>query len=446
MAFFYPGRILLYVIFVSLFAFLLWDSLDRSSSWVYVFLSIFLVLGFPVKLGYHLLAGEPFNEPVGAFSYTGDGYDSVILVVVTGVVGVLLGNFFYRTLSSKPYKQFNNFIYRPFAAEGPLHYSPRFVIIFTLGLVIINYYWGFFHVGMVPVTVLPYHLTSLVFWAFNFGVIFLLAHGLNSGINSIGAVDRNVMLILFVCFLVSCSIYSRSPLVFLGGSLLTVTVYKGFRLLSFRRIGLYLGAWVLCIGISFVCVSSLRAFNYFHVETPHVETPHVETYINQIGHLFIDRWIGFEGVASVSSYSPKGWPLFRKMVNESSSMQTSGLYAKISKSPFLELNGAMEKTMLVGSTPGLFAVLWASGNLWIVFIGAFFIIFTVLMLEWFFNMLVGFNTYLMVVISCMVARTVVSFSYVDTFWKFLVELMLTVVFYHAAVRTFFTLNKRLNVA
>ncbi len=418
---FYHGNVFLYVTFVVIFAFLLWDSLDRNCGWFYTFLSIFLVFGFPVKLGYHLFTGDIFNEPVGSFSYTGDGYDSVILAVTTGVAGVLLGKFLFGVLSGKFYKQFNNSrIQVPITVD----YLPWFVVILTLGLVIVNYEWGFFHLGMVPATVLPYHLTSLVFWAFNFGVLFFLAYSLNASPNGTGATDRKVALILVVFFLVGCSIYSRAPLLLLAGPLLAVTVYKGFRFLSLRRIGFYFTAWVLCIGISFVCVSYLRAYNFFHVETPHVET-----YIGQFGHLFIDRWVGFEGVASVSSYPPKGWPLFRRMLDESSSTQGDGLYAKISKSPFLGLDDMMKKTMLVGGIPGLFAVLLTSGDSWVVFFGSFLMIFTILMLERFFYVLVGFNTYLIVVVGCMVARTVVSFSYVDTFWRFMLELMLTVGLY-----------------
>lgn len=70
---------------------LLLDNILCSASVGYVFLIVFLTLGFWVKLMLHLWLDYPYLEPTGLFDGAPHAWDEVMWVNYMGLLGVWLG-------------------------------------------------------------------------------------------------------------------------------------------------------------------------------------------------------------------------------------------------------------------------------------------------------------------------------------------------------------------
>jgi hypothetical protein len=91
----------------------------------------------------------------------------------------------------------------------------------------------------------------------------------------------------------------------------------------------------------------------------------------QLSRLFVDRWIGIEGVLAVSSYPRIGFPLFIEALREDPKGGT--LYQTIAKS-----GATISKRFTFGTLPGIAGVLFYSGSFAVVLCGTMLI--TILML------------------------------------------------------------------
>jgi hypothetical protein len=140
--------------------------------------------------------------------------------------------------------------------------------------------------------------------------------------------------------------------------------------------------WVLCFVISLILVSWLRINIYSLAYEPAlVPIPSQNTGIakpvvgasasnqiipmlRQVTRLFVDRWIGLEGVLAVSSYRALGYDLLAQAVRENQRTGNDSLYQAISNSPY---KASQRFTFL--TLPGLVGVLFYSGSLAAVFTG-----------------------------------------------------------------------------
>lgn len=127
--------------------------------------------------------------------------------------------------------------------------------------------------------------------------------------------------------------------------------------------------------------------------------------VREVGGLFIDRWIGLEGLMSTVAYEGKGMPLFMLALAERPSVGNDGIYEHISASSYRKVPG---RTFL--TIPGCAAVLHYSGSTLIVFFGIVTLCFGAVLLERF-ALMATQSPFAMAVIALAAANSVAQLNH-----------------------------------
>lgn len=101
-------------------------------------------------------------------------------------------------------------------------------------------------------------------------------------------------------------------------------------------------------------------------------------FLERISALAVDRWIGMEGAMATSSYPFKGSALILDVLTESSKDNQISRYQTVSQSIYQ--SSATDKYRFA-SLPGAAAFLYFSGSLWVVFMGMFALVMSLLAVE-----------------------------------------------------------------
>lgn len=190
----YPGSKLMYLLFSTVFLLLLLSAFYRQSSYAYLFLGVFLWLGFWFKLTIHLVLDRPFVEGVGRFY--GDNlawfetnvigpvsysygvelrWDEVLFVSTVAVLGIMFGRFLL-----------SNFIHSESVVKTNYHVAPKWypsvrkwlwlASLLTIFLIAwLNTYWGILLIGLAPKTIFPWPINTLISWLVATGSVMLVA-------------------------------------------------------------------------------------------------------------------------------------------------------------------------------------------------------------------------------------------------------------------------------
>lgn len=368
----YQGSALLFCAFSLAFYVLVIDILRHpaniSSSISYCFLVAFLTLGFWVKLILHLVVVYHYREPIGYFDGTPKAWDQVLLVTVTGVAGVLAAKYFMLA----GFRLFS----QPASPPAPM-VAPAWwpcarkwtwfaTTIAVVSLAALNWHLGIAQVGLVSRLNLPWPLNGLTAWLFGFGLIAwiltLLAWDQASGRGFFGGVT----MVLAEGFLSTISILSRAGYLFHTAPTLLLLFFG--RHATKRQNGLIGLLWIALLAASLITVNYLR---YGEQPVTHAEetvAPNINA-LERIAGLFIDRWIGLEGVMAVVSYPEKSMDLLEAGLTERRFRSNLDLYtADIARvdSNLLDVN-----VVQYASLPGAIAFFYYSGLLPYVFIGVF---------------------------------------------------------------------------
>jgi hypothetical protein len=398
----FTGSRLVYTLFsVTSFAMLL-SGVYRQISYGYLFLVIFLWLGFWFKLtaNFLLFGYFPFGESVGSFNSSAHAWNQVLWIAMAGNVGVMLGRFLYALFRPKPFVEAAQ-------AKAPSWYPSirmwLWVAIFVaaLGLVIFNIFYGIHQIGIAPRTILPWPLNALIAWMLNIGLALAIAVLIWWDT----AAKKNVMLPLYAmlgeAFLSTVSVISRSVFLFHTIPFILVVVGRKetFQWCSRKHVLMLFATFAALFLASIAAVSFLRDYQYAASKAIPTPAPisaitSIATTIEPIStevlvppdkavssfrlilihQLLVNRWIGLEGVMAVSSYAEKSGDLLWGMLTEMREAGKVTAYQKISNSGY---QTADEKYQFA-SMPGISGFLYYSGSLWLVFGGlAAFAVFTI---------------------------------------------------------------------
>lgn len=386
----FAGSRLLYTLFSIVFLAMLLSGIYRQVSYGYLFLVVFLWLGFWFKLTANLLlfGHFPFGEPVGSFNSSVDAWNQVLWIAIAGSMGAMLGRFLYALFCPNPSADTAR-------AKAPSWYpSIRMwlwaaILLATAGLAFSNIVYGIHQIGIAPRTILPWPLNALVAWMLNIGSALAIAVLIWWDT----AAKKNVMLPLYAmlgeAFLSTVSVISRSvfpfhaipPILALIGRKETSQRY------SRKQVLLLLATFAALFLASIAAVSFLRDYQYatskatptptpISVITPiaaSIEPIPVETSASPakaissfrlilIHQLLVNRWIGLEGVMAVSSYAEKSSTLWWEMLTEIREAGKVTAYQKISNSGYQTADGKYQ----FASMPGISGFLYYSGSLWLV--------------------------------------------------------------------------------
>jgi hypothetical protein len=379
----YPGNPGPFLLFILSFPAMLALGLLRPRSFVYLFFSLFLFLGFWLKFVAHIFFGLELLEPVGIFNGSPQAWDRGLMTASAVALGVMVGRGVHiawlRERSTVKREQ-----------RVPVCYESMRVPLWagTLSLLLLLNLWNvwaaFYQIGVNPRLVLPAHLNVVVAWFINLGFALWLAALVNWELCRVNSCPLPV-LSLPVMEGVVASVSTLSRLVFLLHTLpyLVVVWQRRSREPTLEGKGKLFFAAVLALGfvVSVSLVQVGRSVIYFSpsaetmlrgaaVTTKEVQRVtnttafYIPQMMQQLPWLIVGRWVGLEGVLAVSSYPATGTQLLMQGVTEKPQLGNTSLYQNIAHASYRESQHFSFLTL-----PGIAGVLLYSGSALLVGVG-----------------------------------------------------------------------------
>lgn len=393
--FLYAGSKLVFVLFSFVFLIMLLSGANKHKGYGYLFLVIFLWLGFWFKLAASLLLSAwfplVFEEPVGNFNFSADAWDRVLWIAIWAGIGVMLGRFLYGLIRLKTSGD-------SVEAKAPLWYPAiriwlwTAVLLVTVGVVIFNIFYGIHQIGMVPRTVLHWPLNAFIGWMLNLGSALAIAVLVWWDTAEKKNITLPFFAILGEAFLSAVSIISRSAFLFHSiPQILSLSARKEiYQRYSSRQILLFISTFAILFLMSITAVSFMRDYQYAGSKSTPLSVSNSVTdssvgtlkpipdqvlpqpakeissfRLTLIRQLLVNRWIGIEGVMAVSSYSEKSGDLFWEMLAEKREEGKVGAYQRVSNSGYQSTDARYQ----FASLPGATAFLYFSGSMPVVMLG-----------------------------------------------------------------------------
>ena len=411
----FSGSKPIYVLFSIVFLIMLVSGFYRRVSYSYLFLVIFLWLGFWLKLTVHTILGYHYIEPIGSFNGTAAAWNEVLWVAIVASIGVIVGRILYEFVRGR-----STIVMRKDIFKAPVWYLAIrkwlwiIIMVVTGGVVIFNAVYSIHQIGLVPRTILMWPLNSVIAWVLNIGLATGIATLLWWDISLKKNISLPIYAILIEGFLTSVSVLSRGAYIYHAIPQLFALYKNKKTLIGISLIkGIFIA--VIFIGLFIVSQSAVYTLRTYLYQNDHDFSAKMllDEFVYQmrgsvfgrISQLAVDRWIGLEGVMAVQSYSKKGNVFFLDGIKEKREIEKVALYEEVSKSNYREDSS----TFQFGSLPGAAAFLYYSGSLWVVMLGMGVFSLLILLIEWVVNILTA-NPLLCSLIGFGVAGNVAQFG------------------------------------
>jgi len=411
----YKGESYIYVIFTIASNALLYFGFRKNAIFFDSFIGIFFWLGFWLKLTIRVayMDGQ-FHEPVGSFDGSALAFDRTLLVASCAFLGLLLASiirenflFVYPSKINEVSQQGLFTFYKKYRKTILL----GFVVVF-LAVSLTNVYLGIYQRGTIPKTILPYGLNGIYKWLLLFGLTSISAVLLKFEYTMAKKTTYLVAVIgLMESFVSNVSLLSRGMI--LNTSALVYGVFRGLKPYhiksNIRFLVISFAIFIVLFGSSVVVVNYLRA-NSFYTENTQNTQQLLDSTANQTSVLFLDRWVGIEGLMAVSSYPNQGWDLWKTAWQETYSENETTFYdINIIDSPYK--NTDKEKHHFV-SLPGIVAFCFYPGSYLFLFFCMFVIGMFASTLELITFKMGGKNIILCALLAQVIAFRFASFGYV----------------------------------
>jgi hypothetical protein len=165
----YPGSSAIFILYSAIAIALAWVTLRNPISFFALFFVGFLTLGCWAKLVFHFILSNHFVEPIGRFEDSPQAWDQALMVLIAAFSPMLLAGVVTQ------------FISRPDVRPAtPPKYSPLLSIalscsvIWTIGLLIFNYYFSIIKIGTEPTLTLNSYVYVVIAFMVAWGNIILL--------------------------------------------------------------------------------------------------------------------------------------------------------------------------------------------------------------------------------------------------------------------------------
>ena len=411
----YPGKWIVYLLFTVLANALLFFGFRKGAIFFDTFIGGFLWLGFWMKLSVRVaFFGGGFHEAVGSFGGKGADFDHGLLVASCGFLGLLVASW-VREKWLFSYRRGN----RVRVHTGVLEFYRRYrallltlFVLFSLGIAISNLVLGVYQRGSIPQTVLPFGLSGVYTWLILFGLSSVSAILLHCEYSLKKRVPVGVVGIsLLDCFFTNIALLSRGMV--LSGSALLCGLFCTTKGIERRK---NLGSWIgICALFGFLFITSVFAVNYLRSAKWSVALGserggafNLSAASASTAVLFLDRWVGIEGVLAVSSSPERGWDLFSGALAEDYSKNLSFYDTHLITSPYVNTN--LTKVRHI-SLPGGIAFFYYPGSLPFLFFSLFVLGLIGGGLEWLVFKFGGGNLILCALLSQVVAYRLSHFGY-----------------------------------
>ncbi len=369
----YPGKVLVFAGFSLLANALLLNGLRSGALFFDTFIGIFFWLGFYLKLSIRIaFFNGHFVEPIGVFDGSDAAYDKALTVVSIAFLAVLSASFLRGRVFRYPKSAAavsSSALYRFY-----LDYRTALLAGFV-GLIVLvaasNAWLGIYQRGMTTRTVLPLGLNGIYKWLLQFGFATISAIVIRFEIERAKGKLTPVAIGLPILESLLCnlSLLSRGMILNLGG--LAAGVWRLLASLRWRPRILHLA--IVCSAFVVLFAVSVFAVNYPRAAAREAAIGDLGMPVLQVAKsmampLFIDRWVGMEGVLAVTSAPDLGWDLWRAAWREKYDESVLSLYdTHFIESQYKDF--AHKPNVHYVSLPGMVAFLFYSGSLPFVFFG-----------------------------------------------------------------------------
>lgn len=419
----YKGHLYIYLLFSVVSNALLYSGFRKNAIFFDTFIGVFLWLGFWLKLTLRVSFTDGlFHEAVGNFDGSGAAFDQSLLVTSCGLLGLLTASFirefFFFNYSKRSGEVTQKGLFS-FYQDHRKALLSGFVALFVT-VAVTNVYFGIYQRGAITQTILPFGLNGVYKWLLLFGLASFSALILKFEFE----INKRpsylvVVLSLIESFVSNVSLLSRGMILNAGALLYGVFINLKLNAikLNIRFFATIILTFTILFGSSVFLVNTMRtdAFQEW-VAAMHgkntLETLDLSEANSMAAPLFVDRWVGMEGVMAVSSYPNLGWNLWSDGWKEVYSENATSFYdMNLIQSPYVNTDKTKHHYI---SLPGIIAFCFYPGSFLFLF-GCMFILGAIAALIEFsiFN-LGGKNLILCSLLAQVIAFRFASFGYVPT--------------------------------
>nr|WP_314566410.1 hypothetical protein [uncultured Pseudomonas sp.] len=413
----YQGSGWIYFLFTALSTAVLYFGFGRGAIFFDAFIGVLLWLGFWLKFSVQTaFFNGRFNISVGAFDGSPEAFDRVLIVVCCALTAILLARFFRQRFLFN-YPEILPDIYFAGLYRFYRQFRAAVLVVFVLAVLAIcvsNAWYGIYQRGLVERTKLPFGFNGVYAWLLMFGMASISAIILRFEFE----LNRERYWIAIVIglgevALSNISLWSRGMI--LNGSALVYGVSALFRRKETRlRFGLTMFIVVvfgILFAVSVLTVNYMRSNAFYSTYTQAERAEQRNDLVaQQTSTLFIDRWVGMEGVMSVVGSSNTGWKIFEDALSESFDKTVNSFYDEHFISSMYD-NSRGDGTHFV-SLPGYIAFLFYPGSYLFLFLAVFAFSIVAFIVEYAVYRLGGKNMVFCALIAQVVAFRYTSFGYV----------------------------------
>ncbi len=363
----YKGHLYIYLLFSVVSNLLLYFGFRKKAIFFDAFIGIFFWLGFWLKLTLRICFTEGlFHEAVGGFDGSGAAFDRSLLVASCGLVGLLVASVVREKFIFTYPEQLNNSSLRGLFEFYKAHRKILLSVFVTLfvTVAVTNVYFGIYQKGAITQTILPFGLNGVYIWLLLFGLASFSAVILKFELEINKSISYMVVILsLIESFFSNVSLLSRGMILNSGALLYGVLISLKLNALKLRArfyITIFMVFTLLFVSSVYI-VNSIRggAFQEFLSNTT-LESLDLESSRNMAAPLFIDRWVGIEGVMAVSSYPNLSWNFWDKAWQETYNENATSFYdINLIESPYLNTDKTKHHHI---SLPGIIAFFFYPGS------------------------------------------------------------------------------------
>lgn len=362
----YAGSSYLYILFTISSTLLLYVGFRKNAIFFDTFIGVFLWLGFWLKSTVRIaFFDSKFSEGLAGMTISSENFDKTLLISSLAFFTLIFASyirekFIFNYPQEEKSEQSGLFLfYKNFRIIIILLYILLFIFI-----ALSNFYLGIYQRGEITQTVLPYGLNNIYKWLLLFGLSSFAALIVKYEFQLQKKVTYFVpILILIESFITNASLLSRGMI--LNSSALGLGILKNIKINKFnfniKYLVVLISTFIFLFISSVIVVNSLRIYktnNQKNIKT--FRKADLNTSLHRTKILFLDRWVGMEGMLAVSSSTNQGWTLFQEALKEKYDENKTSFYdLNLINSPYK--NTDMKKHHYI-SLPGYIAFFYYSGS------------------------------------------------------------------------------------
>lgn len=421
----YIGNKFLFLIFNISALCLFLTVIRKNASAFEFFFAAFLLLSFWFKFSC-ILYFENIKVTEGNFDLGISNYDKSTVVIIFSFFGFVIASYLSELILKK-FSSFKKFEIRSYFLrfyKNYRFYILFFFLIFFTFICLINIYYNIYNRGLINENI-PILIKYFFSWAFTYGLATITS--ILIYIDFFIFKDKKYFILsIFESIFSNISIFSR-------GFILSIWAYvRGFIYLgdhkkmfssntSFYKLVL---SCIILFLIIFYIVGNLRNINF--VKKEYYKPISIENVASEFLYLSINRWVGIDGLLSVSQNENLSFEFFKSSLTEKKQFQKGSFYID---NFFRSLRYTKAEKINVVITPGLIPFLYYTGSVMFVFFSMIIIIIFCSSIEKIFFYFSAKNQILINIIGFAMAIRLTHFGYLpQNTINYLLSLLITLLF------------------